>query len=114
MTWQAKASFNSHRSMSATVSPCCFSSFGTAKAGLLRRGGALLRAQCEFILRLARHLVAVGDDLGGLDHRHVQRRDARHQLGIIATSTYHLVALHKRHRLDAAAYRDLHAIIDDL
>src|SRR5579872_646887 len=32
-------------------------------ACLLCRGGALLRTQCEFVLRLARHLVAVGDDL---------------------------------------------------
>ena len=38
----------------------------------LRRRGALLRAQRVFVLRLARHLVALGDDLGGLDHRHVE------------------------------------------
>ena len=52
--------------------------------GLLRRRGALLRAQRVFVLRLARNVVAVGDDLGGFDHRHVERGDALHQLRVLA------------------------------
>ena len=41
-------------------------------AGLLRGGGAALAFQRIFVLALARDLVALGDDLGGLDHRHPQ------------------------------------------
>ncbi len=83
-------------------------------SGLLRRGGALLRAQRVFVLRLARHLVALGDDLGGLDHRHVERRDAQDEFGVVAAGAHHLVVLHERDRFDAAADRDRHAVMHDL
>jgi hypothetical protein len=40
----------------------------------LRLGGALLGAQRVFVLRLAGDAVALGDDLGGFDHRSGQFR----------------------------------------
>ena len=41
---------------------------------VLRGGGALLALERVLVLVLAADLVAVGDDVGGLDHRHPQAR----------------------------------------
>src|SRR5579885_1894025 len=41
-------------------------------AGGLGRCGALLRGERVLVLRLAGHLIALGDDLGGFDHRHIE------------------------------------------
>ena len=44
-------------------------------------GGALLRLQGVFVLRLARDAVALGDDFGGLEHRHVEVGTDAHEPG---------------------------------
>jgi hypothetical protein len=80
----------------------------------LRLRGALLRLQRILILRLAAHAVALGDDLRGLDHGHVDLRQVLHQPRIGGAEAIHLVVLHERDRLDAAADGDLHAVVDDL
>src|SRR3546814_17288463 len=48
----------------------------------LRGGGALLRLERIFILRFAADVVALGDDLGGADHRHIGVLVHRDQLGV--------------------------------
>src|SRR5690606_14298811 len=71
-------------------------------AGLLRGGGALLADQGVFVLRLAADVVALGDDVGGLDHRHVQLRLVLHQPFVAAAVHVELVVLHQADGLHAA------------
>ena len=84
-------------------------------ASLLRRRGALLGAQRVFVLRLARDVVAVGDEFGGLDHRHVEAGDARPP-GPDPARAERLMAsvCTRRDDLQAAADSDLHVVVDDL
>src|SRR5271165_612909 len=87
---------------------------GLESPGGLRRCGALLRLQREFVLRLARDLVALGDDFGGLDHRHVRVVAVRDEPRILIAITVRVLVLDERDRLEAAAYRYAHAVDDDL
>ncbi len=81
-------------------------------AGLLRGGGALLRLQRIFVLRLARDAVAFGDDLGGLDHRHIGRIVHLDQLTVEFDPE--LFAAHHRNLFEAARDDGVHAVDDDL
>ena len=81
-------------------------------AGGLGGGGALLRLQRISVLAVAGDAVALADDLGGADHRHVDVLVHRDELGIAAEP--HLGGLHHRDRFDAAGDADLHAVDDDL
>src|SRR3546814_2745863 len=79
----------------------------------LRGGGALLRLERIFILRFAADVVALGDDLGGADHRHIGVLVHRDQLGVGFDE--HLdAAADLRDALDAAGDRDVLAVDDDL
>jgi hypothetical protein len=57
---------------------------------------------------------ALGDDLGGLDHRHVEVRPLLDQPGVLRPELVALVVLDQRDRLEAAAHRDRHAVMHDL
>src|SRR5947209_11227833 len=54
----------------------------------LRRRGALLRLEGIFVLCVASNLVALGDDLGGLDHCHVKIRPVLDQPGILRSEEH--------------------------
>src|SRR4029078_7804922 len=60
----------------------------------LRRSRALLRLQRVLILRLAADAITVGDDLGGLDHRHVDLRQVLYQPRIGGAGATSRVASH--------------------
>ena len=75
-------------------------------AGLLRGGGAALALQRICILAFAADLVAFGDDLGGFDHRHPQRRLDLQQMLFGEVIEIHAAHLHQRDRFDAGADRD--------
>ena len=79
----------------------------------LRRGGALLAAQRERVLVLARDVVALGDDLGGLAHAHVDARPRVEDLLADDAVGVHLALAH-RDALDAAADRRGRALLHDL
>ena len=81
-------------------------------AGGLGGGGALLRLEAVGVADVARDVVALGHDLGGLEHRHVDVLVDRDELGVAADA--HLRRLDHRDALDAAADRDVHAVDDDL
>src|SRR5271168_3835707 len=80
----------------------------------LRGGCALLRLQRIGVLRLARDAVALRDDFGGLQHRHVERVAMRHEPWVGRAEAVHMVVLHQRDRLEASADSDVHAVRDDL
>ncbi len=67
-----------------------------------------------FVLPLARDLVARRDDLGGLEHRHVEVVTVVDEPRVLRAIAVHLVVLHERDRLEPAADGDAHAVGDDL
>jgi hypothetical protein len=78
------------------------------QAGGLGGGDALLAAQGVFVLVFAAEIVALGHDVGGVDHRHPQGRMGLHQLFFGDVEAVHVTAaLHQRDRLDAAADGDI-------
>jgi hypothetical protein len=79
-------------------------------AGRLEGGRALLRHQGVLVLRLARHLVAFGDDLRGQPHRHVDLLVVIHEPGV---EQVHLVEVVLQHgdRLEAAADHRVGALV---
>src|ERR687890_475320 len=84
ITTQAEAPSESWEALPAVMNrPCLIrcpsASTGLRAArpsGLVRRRGALLGAERVLVLRLARDAIAVGHDLGRLQHRHVELRHA--------------------------------------
>ena len=87
---------------------------GLEPPGGLGGGGALLRLQGVFVLRVAADAVAVGDDLRRLQHGHVELRDMLLEPGVAGAEAVHLVVLHERDGFQPAADRDLHAVRDHL
>jgi len=83
-------------------------------AGLLGRGGPLLGAQGVFVLGVAGDVVAVGDDLGRFQHRHVDAGDVVIQHGVPHPDDVHVRGLDEGDGLDPAADRDGHVVVDDL
>ncbi len=81
--------------------------------GLCRRG-ADMRLEREFVLPLTRDLVALGDDFGRFDHRHVDVALMLDEPWILTAGAVHLVVLHERNQLEAAADGDAHAVVDNL
>src|SRR4051812_31252216 len=79
-------------------------------AALLGRGSAALALQRIFVLLLARDAVALGHDFGGVDHGHVDLALDLEQRRVLRMEAVHLVVLHQRDGLAAAADRDLHTI----
>ena len=67
-------------------------------AALLGGRGAALALQRIFVLLLARDAVALGDDLGGVDHGHVDLALDLEQRGILGVEAVHLVVLHQADR----------------
>ena len=88
--------------------------FGVEHAGGLGRGGALLRLQGVFVLGFAADAVAVGHDLGGLDHRGVDFRHVLVEPLIAGAIAVHLVVLHQADRLQTATDGDRRAVVDDV
>ena len=82
------------------------------EARSLRGGGALLRLERIFVAPLARHAVAIADDFGGVDHRHVDAVVHREQLGVGADA--HLARLDEADALDTASDAHVHAVDNDL
>ena len=81
------------------------------EATALQRGAdAALAFEAVLVLLVAPDLVAFGDNLGGLQHRHVYLGLHRHQLVVDGVEAVHVLVLHKADRLDAAADRDLDAV----
>src|SRR4051794_24711134 len=81
-------------------------------SALLRRGGAALALQRIFVLLFARDAVALGDDLGGVDHGHVDLALDLEQRRVLRVEAVHLVVLHQRDGLAATADRDLDTVED--
>ena len=77
-------------------------------------GGALLRLERVFVLRLAADVVARGDDLGGLQHRHVGLRQVFDEPGVARPERVGMLVLDQRDRLGAGAHGHLHVVADDL
>ena len=75
-------------------------------------GGALLRLQRIFVLRFAADAVALGDRLGGAEHRHVDVLVHGDQRGIAADP--HFGRLDEADQILAAGGDDIHAVDDDL
>ena len=85
---------------------------GVEPAFGLRGGGALLRLQRIFVLRLAADAVALRDRLGGLQHRHVDvlvHGDQRRVAG-----DPHFGRLDQADRILAAGGDDIHLVDDHL
>ena len=87
---------------------------GVEPAGGLPGGGARLRLQREFVLALARDLVARRHDFGGLEHRHIDVVTMLDEPWVQSAEAVHLVVLHQRNGFEPAANGDAHAILDDL
>jgi hypothetical protein len=81
-------------------------------AGLLGGRHAALRFQRILVLVFAADLVALGDDVGGVDHRHVDRRRDLQQLGIVVFAR--AAAAGEADRLHAAGHDHVGAVIDDV
>jgi hypothetical protein len=81
-------------------------------AGLLRGGHAALRLQRVLVLVFARHLVALGHDVGGVDHRHVDRRGDLQQLGIVVLAC--AATAGEADRLHAASHDHVGPVIYDI
>src|SRR5690606_13525240 len=77
-------------------------------------GGALLGLQGVFVLGLAADPVALGDDLGRLQHRHVDVRVQRLEIGVLEAEQVHVLVLHQGDRLQPAADGDDLAVVNDL
>ena len=86
---------------------------GVEAPGGLGRGGPLLRLERIFVLALAGHLVALGDDLRRLEHGHVEVVAMFDEPRVLAAIAVHLVVLDQRNGFEAAADRDAHAVVDD-
>ena len=80
---------------------------------LLGQRDALLTLECVGVLILARDLVALGHDLGGHAHPHVEPGQLRVHLRVHHVLETHLVVLHQRDRFGAAADRDVGAVDQD-
>ena len=85
---------------------------GIEPSGLLARRRALLAHQRVLVLALAADAVALGDDVGGLDHRHVE---CALVLGdpLVAVELGVHVHLHEADGLEPAGHRDRHAVLRD-
>src|SRR5579859_7275331 len=77
-------------------------------------GGALLRLEGVFVLRLAADAVALGDDLGGLDHRGAEFGHVILQPRIDGHEAVDVAVLNQADRLDAGADGDRGAVVDDV
>ena len=80
---------------------------------LLGGGHALLGLQRVLVLGLAADAVALGDDVGGLDHRHVDGRVHLAQLGVHVRRATEAGVGHGD-RLDAAGDDDVGAVLLDV
>src|SRR5205807_765167 len=85
---------------------------GVEAPGLLAGGGALLAHQRVLVLLFARDVVALGDDLGRLDHRHVDLRLVLLQPLLAHAMEVHVLVLHEADRLQPAGDHDRHAVHD--
>ena len=83
-------------------------------AGGLRLRGALLRGKRVFVLPVARYMIAFGNDLRRLQHRHVKGRTTLHEPWVAMPVEVHLRGLHQRDGFQPAADGDRHAVLDDL
>src|ERR1019366_2927852 len=81
-------------------------------AGLLSRSHAALGFERELVLGLAADLVALGDDVGGVDHRHVDVGIHLPQARVVVLTR--AAAAREADRLDAAGHDALGAVIDDV
>src|SRR6266849_336698 len=79
-------------------------------ATLQRSADATLTFEAVLVLPVTADLVALGNDLRGLQHRHVHLRLHRHQLLVDGVEFVHVLVLHQADRLDAAANGDLDAV----
>ena len=83
-------------------------------AGRLRLGGFALALDREAVLRLAADSIAAGHDVGGLDHRHVQRRFVRVDPGVdAAVDAAAFTAADARDAFHAAGDHGRGAVHDD-
>ena len=85
---------------------------GVEPAGLLAGGRALLAHQRVLVLLLAADAVALGDDVGGLDHRHVERALVLDDPLVAIELGVH-VHLHEADGLQPAGHRHRHAVLRD-
>jgi hypothetical protein len=89
-------------------------SIGTiSSANLLPAWAAAVRcwlSKAEAVLALARDVVARGDDVGRVDHRHPERGIGLHQLFFDDAVHVH-VALNQRDRFNAGANGNRHAFV---
>jgi hypothetical protein len=81
---------------------------------LLGGGRPLLTLQGELVLHVARDTVPLRDDLGGLDHRHVDRRLSLQHDRVARPVLVHVLVLDQADRLEASRDDDRHAVGDDL
>ena len=79
-------------------------------ASSLGSGHQLLRLQRVLVLVIAAELVALGDDVGGLDHRHPECRVHRGQAIVTATAATTLVG----DRIDTATHHHARTLFDDV
>ena len=88
--------------------------FVIVSPGRLRFRRALLAEQGELVLALAADIVAIGDDLGSLDHRHPERGHALEKF--FFSRVVHVgraAELHEGDGLDAAGRHDRHALVQN-
>jgi hypothetical protein len=86
--------------------------FGRKAPLSLGSGGALLRLQRIFVLRLPADAIALGDRFGGLQHRHVDVLVHGNERGIAADA--HFGRLDKADRILASGGDDIHPVDDHL
>ena len=85
---------------------------GGEAPGLLAGGGALLAGERVLVLHLAGDVVALGHDLRGLDHRHVDFRLVLVEPRLVDAEVVEVLVLHEADRLDAARGHDRHPVHD--
>ena len=81
-------------------------------AGFLSGRRALLALQRVLVLRVAADVVALGHDLGGVDHRHVDVLVLCNQPRVRGTVQVHVFVLHQADRLEPAADDDIDVVAD--
>jgi hypothetical protein len=91
-----------------------FNDFIIEAAGFLGCCSATLGFQCVVILLIPSDVVALGDNFGGLQHRHVDVWLVFDQPRISGPVGVLVLILHQRNRLDPTTDSDLHAIGNDL
>ena len=81
---------------------------------LLSGGGPLLALQRVFVLLLAADVVALGDNLGSLQHRHISVLGLVSDAGALCAEAVAMFVLHQTDGVQACSDHNGHVVIDDL